>query len=225
MREYCLPILGGSRVEVLRTIESELQRYARFEIWLDYITDLDDAFIEHLIALYGERLIVLFRRLQLAPIQLPIERRLAIIDAIAGHRALLDLDLRTQSVELEHTSELTRPLQLIASYHNYESTPSEAELHKLLAQMDRYKPAIKKIATSCNSEDDALRLLSLLLELRRTGQRSIVLGMGRHGLPVRVFGSIWGNALMFAPATHESATAPGQLTRDEYERIFALLGV
>jgi 3-dehydroquinate dehydratase len=47
--------------------------------------------------------------------------------------------------------------------------------------------------------------------------------MGEHGLVTRIFGTLWGNPIVFAPVTSSHASAPGQLTREEFAEIFALL--
>jgi 3-dehydroquinate dehydratase type I len=75
----------------------------------------------------------------------------------------------------------------------------------------------------CQTEQDALRLLQLLLELKAKNQRCIILGMGEHGITTRIFGTLWGNELIFAPETLAEQSAPGQLTRQQLDNITAIL--
>jgi len=86
--------------------------------------------------------------------------------------------------------------------------------------MNKHNPDIYKIATMCTSETDALKLLLLQQNLKGQNKRHIVLGMGEFGTITRVFGTLWGNELIYAPLTQEEASAPGQLTKEELAVIF-----
>jgi 3-dehydroquinate dehydratase type I len=82
---------------------------------------------------------------------------------------------------------------------------------------------VSKIAAYCETENDALRLLKILLNLRDERRRCIILGMGVHGAVTRLFGTLWGNEMIFAPESRTKASAPGQLTRSELEQCFSAL--
>jgi 3-dehydroquinate dehydratase type I len=221
--KYCLPILRPSKAEVLTAIASHRPVYQFFEVWLDYISDFDSEFVKLLLNEFGDELVLVFRRQGLEPIKMPLEQRLEVIDLLAGSPALLDLDI-SQTDELKHLKTLKQPVQLLASYHNYEQTPDDAKLRAIVETMELYQPAIYKLATFCTSTEDALRLLRLLLQLKTAGKRAILLGMGESGQITRIFGALWGNELTFAPMQLENASAPGQLTRDQLEIIFKELG-
>lgn len=47
--------------------------------------------------------------------------------------------------------------------------------------------------------------------------------MGEFGIITRIFGTIWGNEMIFAPKSIEGASAPGQLTKKQLEDIFKAL--
>jgi 3-dehydroquinate dehydratase type I len=220
---YCLPIIRSSKAEVLSTIAKHRDRYQYFEVWLDYISDIDLTFVQTLINQFGDELVLVLRRQELEPIQMALSQRLAVIDELAGSPVLLDLDI-SQTRELSHLKLLQQPVQLLASYHNYQETPGDAELQKILEAMAKFKPAIYKLATLCQSANDALRLLMLLSELKSVGKHAILLGMGESGQITRIFGAFLGNELTFAPARAEEASAPGQLTRKQLETIFKELG-
>jgi 3-dehydroquinate dehydratase-1 len=82
---------------------------------------------------------------------------------------------------------------------------------------------IIKIATFCTTQRDALRLLSLLIDLREAGKRCVVLGMGKHGTITRVFGPQWGSEIAFAPVLADQRSAPGQITLDRLDTIMQAL--
>jgi 3-dehydroquinate dehydratase len=65
-----------------------------------------------------------------------------------------------------------------------------------------------------------LKLLLLQQNLKAQNKKHIVLGMGEFGTITRVFGTLWGNELIYAPISKGEASAPGQLTKQELENIF-----
>lgn len=214
---YCLPILETKSQNILQAIQNNLNDYRYFEIWLDYIKDFEDVFLDTLLKKYNERLIFVFRRQNLEPIQLLPEKRKTIIDHISKSKALIDLDITSQQDELIYSK---GKVSVIASYHNYSETPKDTELENIVATMNNYQPAIHKIAATCRNPNDALRLLMLQQSLKTDGKRVIVLGMGEHGYVTRIFGTLWGNEIIFAPKQFSTQSAPGQLTRSQLETIY-----
>jgi 3-dehydroquinate dehydratase type I len=224
-KKYCLPIIRNNKNEVLETIHTNINDYGYFEVWLDYIDDLDNVFIKKLISLLGEKLILLFRRQNLEKINLDLEKRLKIISFLNGAGSFIDLDVFDQKVELDHIKNKRLEVKTIVSYHDYKETPENKKLKEIIDIMSKYKPTIYKIATMCNSLKDALRLLQLLLELKLKGLKYIVLGMSEFGYITRIFGPLWGNELIFAPHDSKEQSAQGQLTRKQLETIFKELKV
>lgn len=216
---YCLPIITSSQEEVAATIEAHRDSYGFFEVWLDYLTQPAPEFIAGLAKKYPGRIIVLLRRQNLEPIRMSPGRRLQTISSLASLPLTLDLDI-SQKEELRHVAALKNRPRLITSYHNYEKTPSNSTLGRIIRTMRQYQPDVYKIAAFCHSPADTVRLLQLQTRLIKEGKRHIVLGMGPHGAATRVFGTLWGNELIFAPLTSARQSAPGQLTRQQLETIF-----
>ncbi len=221
--KYCLPVIKSQKADVLKAIDNNLEDYSCFEVWLDYIEDLDEDFIRQLTQDLNDKLIVLFRRQNLEPIVMNLQKRLSILSALHNSQTLVDLDVRTQTAELNHIGEKGLEIKTIVSYHDYEQTPSAVQLQAIIDTMDEYQPAIYKLATLCNSQEDSLRLLRQLLELKAKGFRAIVLGMGEFGAITRVFGALWGNEMTFAPNKKAEQSAPGQLTRSQLQTILTEL--
>jgi 3-dehydroquinate dehydratase type I len=220
---YCLPIIAATKAVVLDLIDQHESRYDFFEVWLDHIEDLDDEFIQQLIDRLQGRLVAVFRRQALEPMRMTPRRRQSHLQQFDGTPVLVDLDLAGQTADLAFIKRHGLTLQTILSFHDYGSTPTDAELNQLVRQMERHDPAIFKLATMCKTESDALRLLQLTLMLKAAGRRYIVLGMGKYGVIARIFGTLWGNELTFAPNTRAAQSAPGQLTREELESIMKIL--
>jgi 3-dehydroquinate dehydratase type I len=217
---YCLPIIKPFKSAVLELVKTHDADYGYFEVWLDYLEDLDETFLAELVELAGERLIVVFRRQNLEAPQMERQKRLDILTTLAGSPVLVDLDVQSQQAELEFATTQSKPVQLITSYHDYRQTPDSVRLRSIIATMEPYRPRMFKLATLCNDQGDALRLLELLTELRAQNKPSIVLGMGEFGQITRVFGTLWGNEMTFAPLAAAEQSAPGQLTRQQLETIF-----
>jgi 3-dehydroquinate dehydratase-1 len=222
---YCLPIIKSDKAEILETIRLNEAKYSYFEVWLDYVNGVDEVFIKQLADVAGEKLVLLFRRQNLEPINMPAEQRFGILKLLDKTPLLVDLDITTQAAELDYIRDNNLTLKTIASYHDYEQTPDTARLEAIIGTMDKYRPDIYKLAALCGSSEDALRLLQQLLAFKTRGQAAIVLGMGEAGLVTRVFGALWGNAMTFAPLTAQEQSAPGQLTRRQLEAVFKELGV
>jgi 3-dehydroquinate dehydratase-1 len=222
MSNYCLPIQRTSTVDVLAAI-GEQSTYDFFEVWIDDVQDFDLLFLDKLVTLLGGKLVLVFRRPQLAPIRMPLAQRLRVLEHLHNTPALVDLDITSQAAELKHIVERKLSLQTIVSHHDYRHTPGDSQLQTLVRAMQAHQPGILKIATLCQTEQDALRLLQLLLKLRAGQQRFIVLGMGEAGVITRIFGTLWGNELTFAPPNLAAASAPGQLTQANTDTVLTIL--
>lgn len=217
---YCLPIIKPQKTQVIEVIRENLEDYHYFEVWLDYVENADGAFIEQLIALLDSRLVVTFRRQNLEAPIMDAEKRQRFLELMANTSILVDLDVKTQLDELNFIKNKVLGVKTIASYHNYEETPDTLQLGKIIDTMKVYQPAVYKLSTLCRTEEDAVRLLEELFKLKAAGLDAIVSGMGKDGAVTRIFGSLWGNEMVFAPLTPEDASAPGQLTRQQLEAIF-----
>lgn len=215
--KYCLPIIKNTKKEVAKSLK--IKGYGFYEIWLDYIQDLDDKFIVNIAKKAQEKLIFLFRRQNLQKIRLPLEKRQVIIVLLSKFNVFLDIDFLTQYDDLEFLRQNKDKIKLILSYHNYKETPKLDYLLNLISKMEKYNPDIFKIATMCNKETDALNLLNLLLKLKEQRLKYVVLGMGEKGLITRIFGPIWESELIFAPQNLKDKSALGQLTKKQLELI------
>ena len=218
MPNYCIPILYERGETILKVIEENSSLYQYFEVWLGAVTNLDDAFLGHLLSLHGESLVILFRKKGLE-ISLDQRQRRFFIREMNNSPAFLDLDIVLQRDDIEYLRGEKLNVKTILSYHNFEKTPEDKDLYKLLDSMTQANATVCKFATRCNTPEDAVRLLKLGLEIKKSGRDYIVLGIGPHGAVTRTFGTLWGNKMIFAPREAAHGSAPGQLTRFEIESI------
>ncbi|HEX5798385.1 MAG TPA: type I 3-dehydroquinate dehydratase [Candidatus Saccharimonadales bacterium] len=215
--KYCLPVIKNTESEVLAEIKTNEANYGFFEIWLDYITDLNEKFLSTMLAEYTGRLVFVFRRKDLEKPKLKSEEQLDIAKIFEGGDCLVDFDIYDQSELIKLTK--NNKLKTIISYHNYKKTPAEEELNKILSDISACNPEITKLATFCRSKADTLLLLKIMLEMKNQNKKHIILGMGKEGLVTRLYGALWGNELTFITEKKEDASAPGQLTRVEFEKM------
>ncbi len=221
--KFCLPVIKHSCKEVIEEIEQNSKQYHYLEVWLDYVSDADEKFIKDLAERYPHRIIFLFRRDRLEPAEMTSDSRFQLMLALDKSQTLLDLDVRAQLAEFEFMQLNKLRIKVIGSYHNYKKTPDLTELQLIAEEIVSHHPEIVKIATFCSDEEDALRLLKLQLHLKSQELKHIILGMGQHGSVTRVFGSIWGNEMIYAPITGRHRSAEGQLTREQFDTIFKAL--
>ena len=162
--------------------------YDYFEVWLDYLESIDHSEITHVIKTYPNKIIFVSRRLALEPIKRDFNNRMSLLESLALEPCIFDFDIKIQQDELEYTALQGLPIKKLISYHNYQRTPDTVDLEKILLEMDTFDPTISKLACFCETALDALRLLELTY---KESQRKpvIILGMGQHGLPTRIFGS------------------------------------
>ncbi|MCB1109973.1 MAG: shikimate dehydrogenase [Chlamydiia bacterium] len=118
------------------------------------------------------------------------------------------LSLKPDYVDLEYDCTFADKVNvpLIASYHDFEKTPEN--LDAVLAEMNRFPAAIKKIATFAHSSLDALRILQLVQTHKIAG-----MCMGEKGKITRILGPVVDTPLVYASLGKE--TAPGQVSAKE----------
>lgn len=214
---YCLPIIKDSKKEVLKSLK--VKGFNFYEVWLDYIKDLDEKFMLSLAKKFKRKMIFVFRRKNLEPNKLTMDKRRNLISLLSKFDVFLDLDFLTQHEELEFLRKNNTKAKLILSYHHYKETPSLEYLENLINKMKMYHPDIFKVSTFCQREEDSLNLLNLLLKLREQRLKYIVLGMGQKGLITRIFGTSWGNEMTFTPQDLKERSAEGQMTKKQLQLI------
>jgi 3-dehydroquinate dehydratase I len=150
------------------------------------------------------------------------------IDRLESYKRAIASGVKFIDVELEASPEFIGSIlemvkgsatELILSYHNFDATPSMDELRSIISTSFSLGADLVKLACMVNNHADAARLLSLYQE---TG-RKVVVGMGEKGKIVRLASVFLGAEFTFASQNKESATAPGQMTVQEFQTIINIL--
>lgn len=111
----------------------------------------------------------------------------------------------------------------VASFHDFEATPSDEVLAEVLAAMNHAGADVLKFACTATSATDAARVLAAQAWAREAYDRPIIgIAMGPAGAPTRLVGSALGSSATFACLPGWAGSAPGQFT---VEQVRAVLDV
>ena len=110
---------------------------------------------------------------------------------------------------------------VILSHHDHKETPSDDALNQWVAKGLESGADIVKLACTCVSNGECMRLLQLAAE--RPDQR-VVLGMGPYGVPTRILGPLIGAPFTFAAPDGHPGTAPGQVPYGVLTDLLSMIG-
>ncbi len=107
--------------------------------------------------------------------------------------------------------------QVICSYHDFEKTPTEDEILEIFK--DLRTSGIPKAAFMVRRPADLLSVWNAASVLRERGSPFILIGMGAAGEVTRIRAFDLGSMLNYCALRPELASAPGQITLEEAERL------
>ena len=138
--------------------------------------------------------------------------------AIEAGAQYVDIEIESEEGYRNELVEFAKKHQckVIISYHNFESTPGQSELKKLVNTCFDYNADMAKMATLI--KDD--RNIAALFSLYDTYKNILAIGMGERGKITRVMAPFLGAPFTFAAPDTGINTAPGQLT---YSRMKELI--
>ena len=113
-------------------------------------------------------------------------------------------------------------IKVIISYHNPYKTPSLRILRKIYKRIIWAQPHAAKIVTMARTYDDNIRVLRLLAEAEHRIPLTAFC-MGKFGRISRIIAPLLGSHITYLSLSEEEATAPGQLTINDYNRIMEVL--
>ncbi len=144
---------------------------------------------------------------------------------IHGQMDLLDIEMYRGTPQVEQLIALAHQqgVHVILSSHDFQQTPSQAEIISRLRQQQAMGADILKIAAMPHDAGDVLRMMSATWEMaQRYAQRPLLtMSMGGMGALSRLAGELTGSALTFGMAG--SASAPGQLDAGDLSATLAML--
>jgi 3-dehydroquinate dehydratase-1 len=113
-------------------------------------------------------------------------------------------------------------IQLVLSFHNFQATPTQAELCAKFALAQSLGADIAKVAVMPQRMEDVLTVLSATLESsQKLAIPLISMSMGAYGSLTRLFGWTCGSAMSFAIGA--AASAPGQVPIEDLNTVLEIL--
>ncbi len=214
--KFCLGEIVTTKAEFLKLADNALEGYDLVELWLDYITDWDLAFVKEVAEKYSSQLLILTRRNDQELLNLTSLERQAVLELVSQAGVYVDLDFLVQKEELEFWNNLNAKSKLILSYHNYQITPDYSGLEEILVAMLKVTAEFYKIACFCNCRNDLLNLLKIKDLYSTSANQLIILGAGKEGLLSRFACFLDQQAIIYAPRTLNKAVINGQLSLQQY---------
>lgn len=136
-----------------------------------------------------------------------VEDQLRILDLAIQHGAhAVDVEIESAEAAAEKLNAFRGRVQMIISYHNYETTP---QLDAVLKRMTRIPADAYKLVSTARKPSDNARVLALPRANPRTPL--VVLAMGEQGFPTRVLSTAFGGLFTYAAPIAAHGTAAGQV--------------
>ena len=137
-----------------------------------------------------------------------------LMEAVQLGAHYVDLELKAPTSSQKALLEVVEnsSCQLILSWHNFQETPTQAELVGRLAMMQDKGAHIAKIVTMAHDYHDVLRVLMLQEQAAKMDFPLIAFCMGRPGVISRLATVELGGYMTYCAVSEDEATAPGQLS-------------
>lgn len=224
MHEVCIPI----RAKNLTDLKKQLAKIERFadliEIWLDqFEQEISAHDLEKLTS--KPLLLVNKSKKEQGKASSSEQKRLQILsDFLVIKPKYVDTSVTTSTKSIQQLrSRLPKSTRLILSYHNYKTTPSLQNLKKNVTKAIKLGADIVKVATFAQKSEDNLILLQLLAWAKKKKYPMIGHCMGSKGKISRIMAPIFGSKIVFVSADAKTASAPGQITHQQYHDIQSLI--
>ena len=110
---------------------------------------------------------------------------------------------------------------LIGSYHNFQQTPPDGEMRRILLSMKELGADIAKLAVMPESDEDTERLMQLTKQIDdKYGDELLLMtiSMGEIGKRSRIESGKFGSCFTFAAAI-DGGSAPGQIAVEELRKL------
>ncbi len=149
------------------------------------------------------------------------EERISIFESIIPEVDAIDVELaEPKTLEMLMPLSLQYGCELVASYHNFEKTPSSDGLQELITNAKRVGVSAVKIACKVNNVEDNARLAALFDQ--ESGIELIIIGMGELGMPSRISFPALGSLLTYSPSDKIPASY-GQISFSNMVQILSVI--
>lgn len=226
MTYLTIPIAANDIQQALLQIKKSSAAGAEMlELRVDYLEKLNVGLVEKLISIAQGHIPVVVTcrdKKQGGVFNYPLKLRVEVlVAAINAGVDFVDLEYDNFFVpevrqEIKKALSNNKETKLILSAHNFKT--KFADIKKLYREIKKAFPsAIPKLVYTANHVNDCFDAFDLLHNTR--GER-IVFCMGGAGLISRVVAKKLGSMVTFASIDEGTATAPGQLTVEEFKKLY-----
>ena len=200
----CVPIFEKNYESVLEAVKNSINAGADLiEFRIDAMDHPDPDEVSNIIKDVNYPMIATNRMIEEGGLFKGSEaERTDILLAAAKHADIIDIELQTDEEYMDKIIKASK--STIISYHNFERTPSEDVLLKVVNQ-ERELGDIAKFAVMPETISDTLIVLKVLSQVKET----IGISMGDMGRYTRIVAPLFGSPITFASI--DTISAPGQL--------------
>ncbi len=219
MNKICVRILEETANDLLTTLNELSDEHDFFELRLDYLSGLNQTMLEGILNQVNVSVIATIRTENeggrfagstdeyIKLIKTCYESNVDYVD-VELHQLETNPDLAAQ----------TDDKRTIVSYHNFELTPDDNQLQKILDRMQKLAPnGIYKIAVQAQTVEDVVRLTDL--QRSQPKNKTIIIAMGGKGQLLRLLSLSLGAFTTYA----ESKDSPDNDDRLYYKKMKQLM--
>ena len=194
------------------------------ELRLDFINNINENLANDLISRSKIPLIVTNRnRENGGAFKYDEKTRLSIIsNCIEAKPAFIDIELSTYEKDRDKIINLAKQndVGVICSYHDFMTTPTEDEIHRIYQEMSNKGADLVKMVFSPNSGEDAKRILRSNYYLRYEKTPYTIFGMGKVGQNTRLLSLLLGSCLTYCSIENNNQNKLFQISVEEMKKYF-----
>lgn len=153
------------------------------------------------------------------------QRQKTLLDAVKHGFEYVDVEVSTPKLKSVVKSYRELGAKSIVSFHNYNETPSLAQLRRILAREAASEADVYKIVTTARLVGDNLTVLDFVSRACSKDVKLVCFCMGELGKPSRLLAPVFGAFFTYASLESGRETANGQLTIQEIRTAYGVLGI
>lgn len=137
---------------------------------------------------------------------------------------LIDYEVANNLEHIKHLREVSKKYskKLVLSHHNFEDTPTKAEIINHLSTMAFHNADVAKVAYMPKNHQDVMNLLNATRDAKEILDIPLItISMGDIGVMSRVLGWVYGSVLTFAVG--EKSSAPGQISIEALQEMIGMV--
>ncbi len=233
--KICVPIVGVTKEDIVneaKTFKDIPADVVEWRVdWFEHVFDIEkvkEVLVELRAALEDTPLLFTFRTSKEGGEKAIEPQAYAALNkaaAATGNVDLVDVEAFTGDEVVKDIIEAAHKagVKVVASNHDFDKTPEQADIVGRLCKMQELGADIPKIAVMPQSKKDVITLLAATEEMvREHADRPIItMSMAGTGVISRLCGEVFGSALTFGAA--KKASAPGQMGVNDLETVLNLL--